>query len=81
MRLTNDDQELEHLWAHLPELVGHVTVIVGDGPALSGVVAERRVEAIESPARAWGCAFTLRTDDERELEIDLLDVWSVRRAA
>ncbi|MBZ0116559.1 MAG: hypothetical protein K8H88_06185 [Sandaracinaceae bacterium] len=81
MRLTNDDQELEHLWAHLPELVGRVTVILGDGPALSGVVADRRVESIESPARAWGCAFTLRTDDERELEIDLLDVWSVRRAA
>ncbi|MBZ0118542.1 MAG: hypothetical protein K8H88_16180 [Sandaracinaceae bacterium] len=81
MRLTNDRREIEHLGRHLRELSGRVVVVLGDGPELFGVVADRRVRELEEPAHALGCAFTLRTDDERELEIDLLDVQTVRRAA
>jgi hypothetical protein len=80
MRMTRDRLELNHLLKHLPELDGRVLVVLESGRVLYGQVERTHVESSDA---AYGCTFELRPDedDERRLEIDLLDVLTVHRAA
>lgn len=77
MRFASDVDESQHIVRNAPALHGRVLVLYHDYATLEGTVvatSHRR-----NPWEPWthGCCFTVRTSDDCDLEIDVLEVHSV----